>query len=93
MSYSKKGGGLMGRRRKKPKTDMDDGKKEATGTTSKTGAQLRITADFNDLDLPDNVKLIMDEKKNMMDFHMDIHVDMGHWKDAKYKFHFQIPKK
>jgi len=97
----------MNRRRKKddpPAGEAKDGAapeggdKPAEGKVLDSGAGaafLRVQKDLQDLDLPDNVKLVFPVKGDIMHFSfvMDVNYDESIWKGGLYEFKFDIPSK
>ncbi|CEP00621.1 UBC core domain-containing protein [Plasmodiophora brassicae] len=64
--------------------DAGDGKKK------KTAAMMRMMGDMQELDLPDNCKLILPNKDDLMRFSISVKPDAGYWKGATYTFSFEI---
>jgi len=109
MSAFQRSGGLMNKRRAKQKDESageaKDGAAPAEGDKapgegkvldSGAGAAfLRVQKDLQDLDLPDNVKLVFPTKGDIMHFSfvMDVNYDESYWKGGLYEFKFDIPSK
>ena len=73
-------------RRKKKQDNAQDGKKK-----KKALGAMRIQADFDELELPDNCALTIPNKEDLTHFKVSITSDKGYWKGATYTFTFAIP--
>jgi len=73
-------------RREKKKAVVDGETKEETKKT--TGA-LRMQVDMQELDLPEDCKLL--DASDFMKFTISVTPPSGYWKGATYRFEFQIP--
>lgn len=49
-----------------------------------------MMGDMQELDLPDNCKLILPNKDDLMRFSISVKPDAGYWKGATYTFSFEI---
>ena len=54
---------------------------------------MRITRDFENIDIPSNVTINRSDPAYPMKFTMDITPTIGFWKGGKFNFEFTIPKK
>lgn len=84
--YTKKKKAAFRRRVKK----ADDGPETASG--NKTAAHLRAERDLQELELPDNVKLVQKDKDDVMNFSLVLKPEGGsYWAKGHYEFQFKIP--
>jgi len=89
--YSKSGAGGPGfRTKKKQKEDSKAGEDESKKASS---AQIRLQRDLADLDLPENVKLVIPNKDEIMAFSLVIQPRGGYWDGGIFEFTFEIPAK
>jgi len=72
-----------------------DGEKKEKVEGGAGAAFLRLQKDMQDLDVPDNVKLVFPVKGDIMNFSfvLDVTYDESFWKGGQYEFKFQIPSK
>jgi len=84
--YSKSGPGFRRKEKKKEESKEDEGKKSSP-------AFLRLQRDLADLDLPDNVKLVIPDKNDLMNFSLAIQPRGGFWDGGIFEFTFEIPTK
>lgn len=83
--YTKKKKAAFRRRVKK----ADDSGATSTGT--KTAAHLRAERDLQELELPDNVKLVQKDPDDVMNFSLVVRPDPGsYWHKGTYEFQFKI---
>jgi len=89
--FKRKGGGLMGSRRKGKKKDEDT--KGSSVDAKRAGAILRMQKDITGLDLPENVKAVFPIKGDFMNFSLilDVVEPESFWYGGLYEFKFSIP--
>merc|ERR1712176_707549 len=66
---------------------------EAAGTTQTkkvSAAQLRITKDINELDLPSSCKTVFSDESNLLIFKLIICPDQGFYRGGKFVFNFNV---
>lgn len=51
----------------------------------------RMQSDLHQIDLPDNVKLEMPNKEDVMNFLVTVTPSAGFWKGATFQFKFAVP--
>lgn len=51
---------------------------------------MRMMGDMQELDLPENCRLILPDKDDLMKFSIMIKPDTGYWKGASYTFTFDV---
>jgi len=73
-----------GRRAKKMEQQAKQGKK-------KSPSLLRVQTDLDELELPNNARLILIDPENIQKFKVSITPDAGYWKGATYSFTFAFP--
>ena len=76
-----------GRRERKPKkgANQENSKKQKTRSSL-----IRVQQEFDELELPDNVKLNLPDPEYIGNFEILIKLNDGLWKDGKYTFNFKI---
>ena len=73
-----------GRRAKKKAEEAKKGKK-------KSPALLRVQTDLDELELPNNARVILVDPENIQTFKVSVTPDGGYWKGATYTFNFAFP--
>ena len=72
---------------------LKDGKKDGQGQGNKkraTAAQLRITKDINELELPKTCKTEFPDPDDLLNFRLIIQPDEGFYRAGKFTFSFKI---
>jgi len=87
--YTKAGGPTF-RKKKKEDTKATEGGDDVKKPSS---AFIRLQKDIADLDLPDNVKLVIPDKTDIMNFSLVITPRGGFWDGGVFEFKFEIPSK
>jgi ubiquitin-conjugating enzyme E2 M len=83
--YSVGRGARAAKKKQQEEKKDDDAKKITSGS-------IRMQIDMNELDLPENVKLVLSNEQNLMNFKVTIKPDQGYWKGAKYTFRIAVPE-
>ena len=69
---------------------------DAAGGSSKnkkvSAAQLRVTKDINELDLPSTCKTEFEDPNNLLNFKLVICPDQGFYRGGKFLFKFNVSK-
>ena len=75
-----------GRLKKKSKTDEEESK-----DSNRPPGWHRMQSDMANLELPENVKLSLPDKDDIMNFFVTVQPRNGYWRTATFQFKFTVP--